>query len=289
MKSYYKNYSYVLYIDESGDTGRKSIRPENPTGSSEWLILSGVLIRVEDEPKVLPWIKTVVSKLPKHQNKTIHFQKVVDRKKRIICSEVAKLKIRAFCVISNKRNIQNHQNPFAQRTSGWDQPKGQWLYFWLLRLLMESASDYAYRDTMKNRGGFIKPIRVELSKKGGLNYEHFYDYFDLLKLQSKKKTLFQNSKSLKSDMMDSEQIHIYPAETRAGLQLADIVAGSFFKACDKFHTKDLNNEFAKLLKPIMARDENDRIPYYGLKLMPNFKTLEILDEQREVFNCYGFK
>jgi len=289
MKSHKKDYSYILYIDESGDTGRKNIRPDVPTGSSEWLILSGILVRVEDEAKVLPWVKTIVSKLPKHQNNSIHFQKVADRKKRIICTEVSKLKLKAFCVISNKRNIQNYSNTFAQKTAGRHQPKGQWLYFWLLRLLLESASDYAYRDTVKNRNGFIKPLRVELSKKGGLNYDHFHEYFERLRQQSQKNSLFQNSKSLKAEMMDSEQIHIYPAETRAGLQLADIIAGSFFKACDKFHTNNLDNEFAKLLRPVLAQDDRGRIPYYGLKLMPKFKDLKTHEDQKEIFRYYGFR
>ena len=42
-------YEYVLYIDEAGDDGLKRVRPLDPIGASEWLVISGVLDRVNNE------------------------------------------------------------------------------------------------------------------------------------------------------------------------------------------------------------------------------------------------
>lgn len=37
------DYEYVAYIDESGDQGLQKVKPLDPGGSSEWLIVSGVM------------------------------------------------------------------------------------------------------------------------------------------------------------------------------------------------------------------------------------------------------
>ena len=42
-------YDYVLFIDEAGDDGLTRVKPIDPDGASEWLVISGVLVRAEDE------------------------------------------------------------------------------------------------------------------------------------------------------------------------------------------------------------------------------------------------
>ena len=50
-------------LDEAGDPGLKRIMPEDKPGSSEWLILSAVVIGVPNEGNVVPWVKEIISKL----------------------------------------------------------------------------------------------------------------------------------------------------------------------------------------------------------------------------------
>jgi hypothetical protein len=48
-------YSYVAYIDEAGDPGLQRVKPSDANGSSEWLILSAVVIGAPNEKNVAPW------------------------------------------------------------------------------------------------------------------------------------------------------------------------------------------------------------------------------------------
>jgi len=54
-------YNYIAYIDESGDDGLKAVKPLATRGSSEWLILSAVVIRAGNESKVAGWVKDIRS------------------------------------------------------------------------------------------------------------------------------------------------------------------------------------------------------------------------------------
>jgi hypothetical protein len=53
-------YEYVTYIDEAGDPGLKRVKPNHVNGSSEWLIVSGVVVSREHEAHVVPWIREIV-------------------------------------------------------------------------------------------------------------------------------------------------------------------------------------------------------------------------------------
>jgi hypothetical protein len=50
-------YHYIAYIDESGDEGLSKVKPIDPNGSSEWLILSAAVVSASRENEVLPWEK----------------------------------------------------------------------------------------------------------------------------------------------------------------------------------------------------------------------------------------
>ena len=50
-------YEYVLYIDEAGDDGLAKIKPVDPGGASEWLVIGGFLTRASHEPDVVEWVR----------------------------------------------------------------------------------------------------------------------------------------------------------------------------------------------------------------------------------------
>lgn len=54
---------YIAYIDEAGDDGLQRVKPSDPSGASEWLALSCVLIKAEREPDTMPWVKGIVDRL----------------------------------------------------------------------------------------------------------------------------------------------------------------------------------------------------------------------------------
>jgi hypothetical protein len=75
----------------------------------------------------------------------------------------------------------------------------------------------------------------------------------------------------------------------AGAQLADVVASAFYQAADTLPPTKWNNEFAKVLMPIMAK-ENGSCMNYGVALQPTPPSKANLnDRQREIFEFYGYK
>jgi hypothetical protein len=75
------------------------------------------------------------------------------------------------------------------------------------------------------------------------------------------------------------------------LQLADIVASAFFKACDKYDTGGCNPEFAKALRDRMAREPDTKtgqISGFGVKLLPSLKKAKLDPDQAEIFRFYGY-
>jgi hypothetical protein len=90
-------YSYIAYIDESGDPGLQRVKPLDANGSSEWFILSAVVIGEPNEKNVAPWRNDIL-RATNSQRKDLHFTNLKPWNKRIACTEMAKLCRVAFCL-----------------------------------------------------------------------------------------------------------------------------------------------------------------------------------------------
>ena len=74
---------------------------------------------------------------------------------------------------------------------------------------------------------------------------------------------------------------------RPGLQLADVLSGSFYQAVgDERRPIIPNPEYAKVLRPIMAKDAANKRFWYSVKLMPNINKLVLTEKQKQVFDFY---
>jgi hypothetical protein len=94
-------YDYIAYIDESGDDGLKAVKPCAAKGSSEWLILSAVVIRASNESKVAGWVTDIRSGFRSRQARALHFADLSHLNKVATCQKIAKLDLRCFVVASN--------------------------------------------------------------------------------------------------------------------------------------------------------------------------------------------
>jgi len=54
-------YKYVAYIDEAGDPGVKRVKPVDKPGSSEWLMVSAVVMAASRELEVDKWGSDLLS------------------------------------------------------------------------------------------------------------------------------------------------------------------------------------------------------------------------------------
>jgi hypothetical protein len=90
------NYGFVAYIDESGDPGIKKVSKFGSEGSSEWLIIGGILLRAERETQVVPWADQARKLLELRQRQDIHYKDMSPKRKAAICGHLAALPVRAF-------------------------------------------------------------------------------------------------------------------------------------------------------------------------------------------------
>jgi hypothetical protein len=107
---------YVAYIDEAGDDGLYSLmRPADARGASEWMVMAAVVVRAENDQKTVAWLRDIIGKINQHQMTHLHFRRLNDDKKDIVCTEIAKLPLRCFVVMSHKKNMKGYRNPAAEQ------------------------------------------------------------------------------------------------------------------------------------------------------------------------------
>jgi len=273
--------SFVAYIDESGDPGINRIHPQDINGSSEWLILSCFLVRQEREAKVLSWVKEIVSQFHVSNSPHIHFSDLIPAKKKIACSTLAKKPCALFVVMSNKKNIKQYTN---QKLSGKNK---NWLYWWMMRLLLERVTDFCERHTPEDRIGQNK-LRIIFSRRGGMIYKDFADYLLKLYWQSTADMLYIDQGDLRWSVIDFEEIYAQDHKSLAGLQLADVVAGSFYDAVEQKSKRGCTSEYAALLEPRIAADSKGEKFGYGVFTRPDVWAMNLTEEQKPIFEVYGY-
>lgn len=278
-------YDYILYVDESGDPGLKKVRPIDPDGASEWMTLSGVLVRASRENEIQKRLSDLRKSLRTHNKPDIHFAELNPAKKALVTRALASWPTRGFVICSNKRNMRGQQD--AKPEANIVEVKS-WFYAWLFRLLIERVSKLVLRHSMQTFG-YPGTLKIELSQRGGIRYVGMRAYCHWLKETSQAGVGALPQGSIAWDVIDIMQIEDFPHKTRAGLQLADWVCGAFFKAADKHNTGAVDPQFAKILTPIMARlSASQPVAGFGVKLMPNFRRLAIDQDQLEIFRHYGY-
>lgn len=281
-------YHYVAYIDESGDPGLKRVKPRAMNGSSEWLVIAAVLIPAEEEPKIRNWVAEMMAKIYSHQLRDLHFQKLGKGRKEAICQVLIEKNVRLFAVISNKQNMQGHQNPAAAQI-----PSDNWFYCWLTRVLLERLTNNVLAASMK-RYGEPKFVKLEYSARGGLSYSQMQAYYEWINIKSVGGTvpLYLPWGHVEFSVLHKNLMKVYNHKERDGLKLPDIVASSFFKAVDIHDTGNCDPTFAELLRPRMAKAPGtNQIAGYGVKLMPNWQTLNkfgVPEQQRKILRYYGY-
>ncbi len=278
-----QNYKYVAYIDEAGDDGLRKIRPLDKAGSSEWLVVSAVVIKASREDEVAKWVDDIRTGLWRYSGRGLHFKNFNENKRLYVCEQMASLSARYFVVCSNKKNMRGYNNPLAAEI-----PSQCWFYNWVTRLLLERITDFVSWHSSKEYGS-PQRMKVEFSNRGGLSYSQMSAYFRWISYQGN--NTFLRFGKIDWSTISYDLLKVYPHYERSGLQLADVVASAFFKAADKYNTGSCDPRFAKSLKPRIAKFRDlpgQNAAGYGVKLMPSLKGAKLLSEQQEIFKFYGY-
>ncbi len=276
--------SHVAYIDESGDTGLETVKkPDDPKGATEWLVLAAFVVRIEHDSKLVSWVNEVQSYFTSRRD-DLHFNKLLSFKKPLVCAAMAKKECKCFVVMSNKKNIEKYKN------SKLDANNKSWIYWFLARLLLERVTEHCESQIPETRRGTDK-LRIIFSRRGGLKYADFDRYLTKLYWQSRLGSLVLRYKDIKWSVIDWEEIRVLDHKERAGLQLADVIAGAFYQAVELHRGSgevDCDPSCAQLLKPLIASRPTGWVLGYGLKTMPIPAAMNLTASQKVLFEFYGF-
>jgi hypothetical protein len=276
-------YNYVAYIDEAGDPGLNKVRPIDPDGASEWLILSAVVIQAKREPHVVSWVDAIRDGIGVKQRRYLHYRDLSDTRKRTVAKCMAELPIRGFAVCSNKKNMRGYRNSRAEKI-----PSQQWFYNWCVRLLLERVTAFCAEHSQREHGE-LKRIKIEFSRRGGHRYSQTKAYHYYLRHQQQSAGLYLTKREPITSMLNTDLMEDHPHQTRAGLQLADAVASSFYQAIDCLGQGRWLIDPARKLEPIMAK-EKGHTRNFGVALFPTppWKA-ELTPDQRLIFEHYGYE
>ena len=276
---------YIAYIDEAGDFGLNNVAPIDRRGASEWLVMSGVVVRASNEHAVIDWLRNMRQNARNTQSLDLHFRTLGDGQKKIICSSVAGLDLRLFVVISNKQNMRRHRNPSAAAVSG----TRAWFYWWLCRLLLERITDFCERRNVIDATPGLK-VRLEFSRRRDLKYREFTGYMTKLWLQRGGR-VFLNKREPKWSVFDPKDVADFDHQSRAGLQIADVVASAFYQAVNRDNVTQCNAEYAELLRPRIwsrLRDQQDWIDQ-GFTAWPfPLRHSNLTEDQKRIFRFFGY-
>lgn len=272
---------YVIFVDEAGDPGIRSVVPVAPSGASEWFTMGAVVIDQARDGSTIEWVREIKTAVNQVQKPYFHYKDVLPGARRLrACEILAKKPCRLFAVASHKPNMSGYENPRPEGRGGQHV-----FYNWVLRVLLERASNYVRARSLKDHGE-VRRARLVLSATGGLNYGQLKAYHELLRLQGG--NAYLNRQTIAWDVLSQSMYEPVPARANAGVQLADIVASAFYQAA---HADGANWDLdpALALRPrVTTRD--GVAANCGLTLMPLKRSQQRLDEnRRRIFEAYGYE
>jgi hypothetical protein len=157
----------------------------------------------------------------------------------------------------------------------------------MCRLLIERVSEFcALRNTRSGTPG--TKVRLELSQRKDLRYTELTDYLTRLWLKDQHGELFLGKRKPVWSVLDFAQIHAFDHRTRAGLQLADVVASAFYQAVNRLGGATPTPRYAELLRPRLW-SRNGAWFEEGVKVFPfPMGFLGLTEGQKRIFRFYGY-
>jgi len=197
------SYGYVLYVDEAGDDGTRIFKPEDPKGSSEWLCLAGYLVRREVDTELPNLLSSIRADIGANQGPALHYRDLSPTKRQRACDLLGSAPARAFVVCSFKRTMQGHSNARAAARSGGTK---QYLYNWIVRILLERVTDLCWRDS-ERRPADQRRVKLVFSHRGGHRYGQMKAYLELLRRQAiGKSTYIHPPDQARRDQLASDRV-----------------------------------------------------------------------------------
>jgi Protein of unknown function (DUF3800) len=168
---------YLAFIDEAGDTGLKAVRPLDPNGATEWFCIGAIVVRATHEANLSHWAQAIMTKADARSKSELHYRKLSTDGKRTAVSEIARLPLRAFVVLSNKKNMRGYRNERAERVHSQ-----QWFYNYCVRLLLERVTDFCHQHARSEQSK-DRLIKLIYSERKIHSYSQTNAHHELLRMQ----------------------------------------------------------------------------------------------------------
>ena len=196
--------SYVVYIDESGDEGF-----EFSEGSSEWFVLSAVIIKKEIDLQTVKLIDAAKTRLGMPADKILHFRNLDHNKRLTLIDEISRADLRISSIIMHKPSF---KEPVIFQ--------GRYrFYFYSTRYLLERVSWFC-RDARTPDEMGDSSAEFIFSNRSGMSYEDMRNYLGRLK--------DNNDVNIDWSVVNIPNIKPLPAASRMGLQIADAAASGIY-------------------------------------------------------------
>lgn len=238
--------SFVAYVDESGDEGFKFLPDER--GSSRWFVLSALVVRKENDLRVVQLTKEARTLLRKEPKAPLHFRNLKHEQRVPLARLIGSAPVRTVNVLIHKPSIAEPE-VFQQQAYA--------LYRYATRLLVERVS-WLCRDHRRTGGGDGR-VEMVFSNRSAMSYDDLRVYLRQLRDG-------QAERDVRVDwtVVDPDRIRAVNHDQLAGLQLADAVASGVFYSVHRNPYGEVEDRYLSL----MARTvylHRDRADGYGLK------------------------
>lgn len=273
--------AFHIYIDEAGDPGTKKVRPVDVNGSSEWFVVSAVVIQAAREAEAVDWVREIKHSVYQNQRPDLHYRNLAPSRRLRACELLATKEVRCFAVVSHKVNMRGFRNPRAEMKGSQEH-----FYNWCVRILLERVTRWC-RERAIRHFGEPRAAKLIFSERGGLRYTQLVAYHEYLRRQSASNALYLSRGDIAWDVLHPDLYASIPHHKSAGAQLADVVASAFYQAADA-RAPGWILDPALALRPRMAT-RGRSIVDAGLTLMPlPPKKAELTEDQKRIFNAYGY-
>jgi hypothetical protein len=237
--------SFIVYVDESGDEGFNFV----PNSSSQWFVLSAVIVREHNDAVIRNTLADVRKMLGKGDNFALHFRKLRHEQRIPYVQTLGKLPIRTVSVLVHKPCLKEPETFRHYR-----------LYHYCVRLLLERVSWLCRDEHQKSLGD--GSARIICSNRSAMSYIDLREYVRKLVNTGNPLAVRIESSVIKPDQIESKQHAQY-----AGLQAADAVASSFFFAAQTHRLGFTEPRYVECLTRVVYRHAHEAIGY-GVKFWP---------------------
>lgn len=270
----------TVFIDEAGDPGiRDGLR--HLGGAYEIFVVGALVVRSENEASTVQWVKDMREEVRARQRPSLHYRDLSPRHRAAVSASLATRPCRAFALISHKSNLRSYRNPRLGTSMGANR-----YYNFCCRLLLERITSWCAAVSMRQHREH-RPLHLVFSERGGHDYFGLIGYLDILEAQAKAGTTFLDKRTIIPGMLPRASMSNVRHDASAGLQLADIVASSFYQAA-RIDAPNWDVDPAMRLLPVIAKGPDGNRANVGLTIWPLPHQGELPDGLRPIFQRFGY-